>query len=47
VNHATVRVGRTATSTNASGAAQVRVAGRRRITVTAGDTLRPATVTVG
>jgi hypothetical protein len=47
VFHATVKLGQTTTYTDENGTAIVRVPGRRKLTVTAGDTLKPTSVRLG
>jgi hypothetical protein len=47
VFHATVKRGHTTTYTDENGTAIVRVTGRRELTVTAGDTLKPTSVRLG
>ncbi len=47
VDHAAVRPGTVVTFTNRAGVAIVRVRRSRRLTVTAGDTLRPASLVIG
>jgi hypothetical protein len=42
VYHAKVRIGRRTIYTNHDGAAIVKIERRRRVTITAGDTLKPA-----
>ena len=46
VEHATVRLGAQRTDTDASGAAIVRAHAGQRLVVTAGDTLRPASISI-
>jgi hypothetical protein len=46
VNRATIKLGNQKTYTNARGIAIVNVHGKRRLTVTAGETLRPTSVSI-
>ena len=44
VNHAAIKLGTRTTFTNSQGAATLKVTGKRKLTVTAGDTLKPGSI---